>query len=198
MPHDALEIARRIVAVGIDPFDGEDSASLSQMRLQKLLYYCQGWSLGLLGEPLFSEAIEAWVHGPVVPSVYSVVKSQRDKPISQELIGLPTHAMSKTVIALIEMVWCRYAQFTPSQLRAMTHEEPAWKEARQGYPDTERCSVPLKLETMQKYFQSEVTKVHTPGYNLADSWQAELHYDLTNRNSQSASEVFANLGIERN
>ena len=40
------------------------------MKLQKLLYYCQGWHLAWEGVPLFEEPIEAWANGPVVPSIY--------------------------------------------------------------------------------------------------------------------------------
>ena len=47
---------------------------MTHMKLQKLLYYCQGFSLVLLGHPLFPEVIEAWLHGPVVPVVYQAFK----------------------------------------------------------------------------------------------------------------------------
>ena len=39
---------------------------ISTIKLQKLVYYCQAWSLVWDEEPLFSERIEAWVNGPVV------------------------------------------------------------------------------------------------------------------------------------
>ena len=40
------------------------------MKLQKLAYYAHGWNLGLTGEPLLDEQIQAWSYGPVVFSVY--------------------------------------------------------------------------------------------------------------------------------
>ena len=43
---------------------------ISNLKLQKLLYYAQAWYLALHNEPLFPESIEAWVHGPAVPPVY--------------------------------------------------------------------------------------------------------------------------------
>jgi uncharacterized phage-associated protein len=49
----------------------EDAGDLiSNLKLQKLLYYAQGFHLALYDEPLFPEAIEAWTHGPVVPDLY--------------------------------------------------------------------------------------------------------------------------------
>ena len=43
---------------------------ITQLRLHKLLYYAQGWHLGIRGQPLFAERIEAWKHGPVVAPLY--------------------------------------------------------------------------------------------------------------------------------
>src|SRR3954463_13629493 len=43
---------------------------MSAMKLQKLVYYCQAWSLAWTDEELFREEIEAWSNGPVIPSLY--------------------------------------------------------------------------------------------------------------------------------
>jgi len=45
----------------------ENGDLISNLKLQKLVYYAQGSSLALWGNPLFSEKIEAWLHGPVIP-----------------------------------------------------------------------------------------------------------------------------------
>ena len=47
---------------------------ISNLKLQKLLYYCQGTYLAIKGTPLFEHPIEAWEHGPVVPEVYHQYK----------------------------------------------------------------------------------------------------------------------------
>ena len=44
--------------------------TISNLKLQKLLYLAQGFFLAIYGEPLFPEHIEAWTHGPVVPEIY--------------------------------------------------------------------------------------------------------------------------------
>src|SRR5579863_3866825 len=49
----------------------EDAGDLiSNLKLQKLVYYAQGFHLAIFGAPLFPEDIYAWNHGPVVPSLY--------------------------------------------------------------------------------------------------------------------------------
>jgi uncharacterized phage-associated protein len=47
---------------------------MSNLKLQKLMYYAQGFSLVLFNKPLFPERIEAWIHGPVIPAVYHKYK----------------------------------------------------------------------------------------------------------------------------
>ena len=67
----ALDAARYLVRLGFTPDEPEDSDFLCPLRVQKLLYYVQGWSLGINDVPMFSERIEAWAHGPVVRDLYA-------------------------------------------------------------------------------------------------------------------------------
>ncbi|MDQ2798684.1 MAG: DUF4065 domain-containing protein, partial [Armatimonadota bacterium] len=60
----------------------EDAGDLiSNLKLQKLVYYAQGCHLGLYDAPLFPETIKAWVHGPVVPDLYHAYKQYGSGPI---------------------------------------------------------------------------------------------------------------------
>lgn len=51
-------------------FANEEGSFISNLKLQKLVYYAQAWHLAIHGTPLFEEDFEAWVHGPVIPSLY--------------------------------------------------------------------------------------------------------------------------------
>ena len=44
--------------------------AMTTWKLQKLCYYSQAWSLVWDDEPLFTEKIEAWANGPVIPDLY--------------------------------------------------------------------------------------------------------------------------------
>ena len=63
----------------------ERGIEITNLKLQKLLYYAQAWNLVFTGEPLFEADIEAWVHGPVVPSIFRRFKIFRWSPITTEL-----------------------------------------------------------------------------------------------------------------
>jgi uncharacterized phage-associated protein len=54
---------------------------LTNLKLQKLVYYVQAWKLAIDHEPLFPDDIEAWVHGPVVPQVFRRFKALRWDPL---------------------------------------------------------------------------------------------------------------------
>lgn len=55
---------------------GNDAGdAISNMKLQKLLYYAQGFALALLDKPLFDEDFEAWAHGPVLRCIYNKYKN---------------------------------------------------------------------------------------------------------------------------
>ena len=66
----AVDVARYLVLLASTESDGpaQEADCLTNLRLQKLLYYVQGWSLGERGRPMFREEIQAWRYGPVVPA----------------------------------------------------------------------------------------------------------------------------------
>lgn len=147
----AIEVARYLIYLAASQ---EEPDLLSPMRLQKLLYYVQGWSLALRGEPMFPERIEAWAHGPVVPVVYNGFRSYGDSSIATTNVPPPknlTHAERD----FIDSVWDPYKDYSASSLRAMTHREEPWLDARRGYGPGERCSVEITHDAMRSFFEQQ-------------------------------------------
>ena len=118
--------------------------SLTHMQLQKLLYYAQGYSLGMTGEPLFEEAIEAWQHGPVVPNVYNAYRQCGDGilPVPQCECDMPSDIQPLIASLISEKGSC-----SATQLRNMTHSEDPWRDTAQLQEITK--------EKLEKYFESE-------------------------------------------
>lgn len=104
---------------------------LSNLKLQKLLYYCQGTSFRLFGKPVFKEPIEAWQFGPVVKEVYRRFSIFGSMPIpltfNDEINNL--NALTTQDIKSIGVVWNKYSRLTASQLVEMTHRENPWRNA---------------------------------------------------------------------
>ena len=197
---DAREVARHLVRMGYSTESPDESVLLCPLRLQKLLYYCQGWTLALLGEPLFRQPIEAWKLGPVVKEVHQQFAGKRHG-ITPEEAGEPSEAISETVTDLIEMIWREYAKFTPAELVKMTHDEPAWKEARIGVDPDESSSNVLSAETMKVYFtevaRKAVPKSKYPMPDPVEVWQADLQYERHPESATPMDEVFRKLKVSR-
>jgi len=125
--------------------------SMSAMRLQKLLYYSQAWSLVWEERPLFDEPIEAWANGPVVPAIYAEHKGKFS--ISQW-----PHGNLRNVDPLaretIDIVFEHYKKYNTQQLSDLTHAETPWREARRGIPDGERGSQIISQASMAEYYSS--------------------------------------------
>jgi uncharacterized phage-associated protein len=128
--------------------DPECEDFISNLKLQKLVYYAQGFHLAIFGEPLFDEPIEAWTHGPVVKDLYHEYKEHGanaiDKPVSIDL-----NRYTKDIRELLDDVWKVYGQYSASKLRNLTHAEPIWIEAYNKYPG---CVI--SHDSMKKYFKT--------------------------------------------
>jgi uncharacterized phage-associated protein len=106
----------------------EDSGdSLSNLKLQKLVYFAQGLYLAMQGAPLFHEPIEAWDHGPVIPDLYHAFKYRGYRAIEP-----PDHFVADDyapeVREILDTVLVVYGQFSAWKLRDMTHEQAPWRE----------------------------------------------------------------------
>jgi uncharacterized phage-associated protein len=107
-----------------------DAEEITNMKLQKLLYYAQGASLAINGQPLFDNPILAWPHGPVVESVYRRYKEYGSNGINAE----PPEpiALNDGTQSVLEQVYDVFGQYTAWKLREMTHEEAPWATTSRG------------------------------------------------------------------
>lgn len=131
---------------------------LTHLRLQKLLYYVQGWSLAMRGRPLFPERIEAWAHGPVVRDLYPHFAAHGPYPIIADSISTAfrpeddPQELDEEEKALIRDVWEVYKSYSATHLRKMTHAETPWREARGDLGPADRCHNAITLDAMRRYF----------------------------------------------
>ncbi len=122
---------------------------MTNLKLQKILYYAQGWFLALKNKPLFNNKIEAWIHGPVVPDVYHRFKEYKFNPISEE-IKKPT--VSHEVEEHLKEIMAVFGGCGAYELELMTHREEPWIKARKGLPIDAVCHNEITKQSMQDYF----------------------------------------------
>ena len=122
MAYNALDIAKKIVC----RTDVEHGDSLTNLKLQKLLYFMQGFHLAFFGVPFFNEPIEAWTYGPVVPVVFQEFKKFKKRDISPDSYS-DNLVLTADEQQMFDMVYQEYNQFSAVTLMNMTHTEGPWK-----------------------------------------------------------------------
>lgn len=127
--------------------DEESGDLMTNLKLQKLVYYAQGFYLALHEEPLFNEEIEAWTHGPVIPELYHYYKDHGakgiPKPDNFDISIYPDHVKD-----LLNDIYDVYGKYSAWKLRDMTHEEEPWKNNYQKGDSI------IPLEDMRIYFKT--------------------------------------------
>lgn len=130
--------------------------SLSNLKLQKLMYYVQAWRLAFENETLFAGKFQAWVHGPVSRAIYDRFASSKtlysDITLEDITDGFNSEALDADERAHIDRVLSVYAKYSGPQLEEMTHRETPWVEAREGYASWERCEVELDEGAMRECY----------------------------------------------
>lgn len=131
LKHKASQVAKWFLAYNRIAVADEGAECISNLKLQKLLYYAQGCFLAIYDSPLFEEPIVAWQHGPVVESVYHQYKSNGSNGICFEE-DFDFSEFSQEENDLLREVYNTFGQYSAWKLRNMTHNEIPWKEAVQN------------------------------------------------------------------
>lgn len=126
--------------------DTEKGDIITNLKLQKLLYYVQGYHLAFFGEKLFSHDLEAWTYGPVVPHVYHRFKDNRSYGIMLDPEEFKEVELSADQEDMFDQVMSEYGKFSAIKLMEMTHKESPWKEA------TDKPGKIISPDSMKKFF----------------------------------------------
>lgn len=123
---------------------------MSNLKLQKLVYYAQAWHLALYDRPLFEEDFQAWVHGPVIPELFEKYQHFSWQPIHQEVHpDLP-----EAIVTHLTEVADEYFGCNGYELERMTKAEPPWQQARGTLaPDAIAANV-IHKEWMKEYYET--------------------------------------------
>ncbi|MEM9927379.1 MAG: type II toxin-antitoxin system antitoxin SocA domain-containing protein [Cyanobacteria bacterium P01_D01_bin.50] len=141
-----IDVARYFI---IKAYEEGMEAEMTNMKVQKLLYYAQSLHLAMYDEPLFEEEIQAWRYGPVCPPAYRFYSKfeAEQLPIPDKEESLKAIPEEKT--ALLEEVWEYFGPYHAYRLSDMTHGEFPWKKARKGLVPQAASTEAILLEDMK-------------------------------------------------
>lgn len=118
---------------------------LTQLKLQKLLYYAQGFYYAFNDKKLFNEKIIHMPYGPAVEKLLTTLKKYGSNPITIELLNTSSNNLPDNVTVLLKMVYDQLGQYSAYKLVEMTHNETPWKSTKQGQE--------IKAAEIGKYFK---------------------------------------------
>jgi uncharacterized phage-associated protein len=123
-----------------------DGELITNLKMQKLLYYAQAWHLVNFKTPLFCDTIQAWKYGPIVENAYHRFKKFRYSPIvCKDAEGVIAKIPVKTQ-KYLDAFYVAYINYSASDLTQMSHNDEPWKNSV-GKSD---CTIPNK--TILEYY----------------------------------------------
>lgn len=129
----------------------EKCGKMTSMKLEKLVYYCQAWSLAWDDVPLFDEEFEAWANGPVCPELFNMHRGLFviDKDFFKDFTD---YEFNEDQIETMNSVLKYYGNKEPHWLSSMTHAEDPWKNARRGVNPGEPSHNRIEKDAMMFYY----------------------------------------------
>lgn len=127
----------------------DDGDTISNMQLQKLVYFSQGFYLALYDMSLFIEPIEAWTYGPVTPELYRKYKPYEGNSLPKPT-GIILENYDDKVKKLLDEIYVVYGQYSAWKLSEITHQHPTWKNHYQGTGDSKT----IPTQELQEFFKT--------------------------------------------
>ncbi len=149
----------------LNKIDLEAGESITPLKLQKLVYYAQAWSLAF-NSSFIQEDFQAWVHGPVIPSLYVHYREFGSANLPK-VYSFDASVFEQEELNILDLVWSVYGKYDAKYLERLTHAERPWVNARQGLDHKERCNNIISKQETQDYY-SGLREIHgtTGEYSL--------------------------------
>jgi uncharacterized phage-associated protein len=155
--------AQDVAAWFLGAIDRKAGDALTNLKLQKLVYYAQAWALALLDRPLFDEDVEAWQHGPVVESVYQRMKAFGTNPLP--ILRRP-HRFEREELVLLEDVLAVYGEHSAHFLEALTHQEDPWRTTRGDLGANSRSRRAIPSSVMRSFYRRQYHNRNDPAMKV--------------------------------
>ena len=121
----------------------ETCEKIDELKLQKLIYFCQRESFAIKGVQLFNDSLEGWVHGPVSP----IVRMYYEEDFG---INYSTNELIEDDARIVRNVLAEYGGLASWKLRNLSHEEISWRNSRMGLNPNDRGNRKLNLDDIKK------------------------------------------------
>ena len=139
----------KILASATVAYAQRQGYAITNLKLQKTLYYVQGYYIKTYDEPLFRDLIEHWPYGPVVPSVYFEYSVYGAEAIEADENDTDFEGLGANEKRLVKKVIDKCLTFSAGDLVEKTHNEDPWQ-------NTKRSEI-IAYEAIEKFFKKNDT-----------------------------------------
>ncbi len=140
----------------------QEHTSISNLKLQKLVYYAAVWYFTFFGKKLFTDRIEAWIHGPAIPRLYGYFKEFGFSSIVIPDIDAIKLSLDSEIESFLSEIWSVYGKYDASYLEALTHSELPWQEARKDLDPGMPSKRPIDLDKAKQYYAARLAESERP------------------------------------
>ncbi len=136
--------------------DRDSGSTITPLKLQKILYYAQGYYLAMYDKELFKEDFQAWAHGPANPKIYDMYKKYGYNSIDYPE-GKPKK-ISTEILDFLYDIWNTFGIYDGKYLENLTHKEDPWIIARKkaNCQEGESCTEIITKKSMKVFFKSKL------------------------------------------
>lgn len=124
---------------------------ITPLALQKLLYFAQGLFLAKYNTYLFAEDCQAWLHGPVYPSVYKKYQQYGYEPIID--VDNEPYTLLPQEKEILDLVVETFGMHSGKELETITHHEPPWLETYIEVESLHYVNQTITKKRIQQYFR---------------------------------------------
>lgn len=161
----------------------ENEETITNLKIQKLLYYSYVWYLVLNKKKLFQEEIEAWQFGPVIKSEYHRLKKYKNESIKRDAIENDLGMIPKHIQEFLNTIWNSYGRYTSTALVEMAHEETPWLKA---YSEKKEKNKKIKDESIINFYKIEKAHLRLPENTVIREGDEGYELFVLNKSTQRA------------
>ncbi len=132
----------------------KEDVRLTNLKLQKILYYAQGWYLANFTKPLFKDEIQAWKFGPAIYSIYKAFEKYGSLPITEVVTKNELSEINQKDKKFLDEVWGVYKKYSGTDLMQSTHNEKPWKDTRLDITESANSETVIQIISILEYFKS--------------------------------------------
>lgn len=149
-------MATKLARWFINRVDRDAGEGITHLKLHKLLYYAQSWSLANFNKPLFREDMQAWRHGPVIPSVWHQYKGYKwdTIPPSNTKVTFDDERIEK----YLDIIYEKYGKYSAKELERMTHADAPWRVTRGDLPLEASCTTAIDKNLIRDFYAKKIKK----------------------------------------